>query len=306
MSVPSATRLGARAGVLSLRRRQSLIALLFVLPALVNFALFRYVPIFLAAEASLYDYSLLGGFGDFVGLKNYARAFQDDLFLTSLRVSISFALMKVPLQIGAALLLALFVSREVPGMGIVRTIIFIPVVTSLVVAAMLWSMMYNKDLGLIQSLLDTVGIGHTAFLSNPVLALPSIVIMMVWKEVGFSTIIFVAGLKGIPEMFYDAAAIDGASRVQQFFRITLPLLKPVTLFVVVTQTISAVQVFIPIFVMTDGGPFFSTNATVFYIYQNGFRYSDMGYASAMSFVVLVLLVTVSVFQFKLLKGDVEY
>jgi ABC-type sugar transport system permease subunit len=306
MSVPSATRLGVRAGVLSLRRRQSLIALLFVLPALVNFALFRYVPIFLAAEASLYDYSLLGGFGDFVGLKNYARAFQDDLFLTSLRVSISFALMKVPLQIGAALLLALFVSREVPGMGIVRTIIFIPVVTSLVVAAMLWSMMYNKDLGLIQSLLDTVGIGHTAFLSNPVLALPSIVIMMVWKEVGFSTIIFVAGLKGIPEMFYDAAAIDGASRVQQFFRITLPLLKPVTLFVVVTQTISAVQVFIPIFVMTDGGPFFSTNATVFYIYQNGFRYSDMGYASAMSFVVLVLLVTVSVFQFKLLKGDVEY
>src|SRR4029450_7856383 len=178
-------------------------------PALVNFALFRYVPIFLAAEASLYDYSLLGGFGDFVGLKHYARAFHDDLFLTSLRVSISFALMKVPLQIGAALLLALFVSREVPGMGIVRTIIFIPVVTSLVVAAMLWSMMYNKDLGLIQSLLDTVGIGHTAFLSNPVLALPSIVIMMVWKEVGFSTIIFVAGLKGIPEMFYDAAAIDG-------------------------------------------------------------------------------------------------
>ena len=191
-------------------------------------------------------------------------------------------------------------------MGAVRTIIFIPVVTSLVVAAMLWSMMYNRDLGLIQSLLEIGGIGHTAFLSNPVLALPAIVVMMVWKEVGFSTIIFVAGLKGIPEMFYDAAAIDGATKTRQFFHITLPLLKPITLFVVVTQTISAVQVFIPIFVMTDGGPFFSTNATVFYIYQNGFRYSDMGYASAMSFVVLVLLVTVSLFQFKLLKGDVEY
>jgi ABC-type sugar transport system permease subunit len=130
--------------------------------------------------------------------------------------------------------------------------------------------------------------------------------MMVWKEVGFSMIIFVAGLKGIPEMFYDAAAIDGASRVQQFFSITLPLLKPVMLFVVVTQTIAATQVFVPIFVMTQGGPFFATNAIVYYIYQNGFSYNDMGYASALSFFVLALLVTVSYFQFRALKGEVEY
>jgi ABC-type sugar transport system permease subunit len=130
--------------------------------------------------------------------------------------------------------------------------------------------------------------------------------MMVWKEVGFSTIIFVAGLKGIPLVFYDAAAIDGASRLRQFWHITLPLLQPVTLFIVVTQSISAMQVFVPIFVMTDGGPFFSTNAIVFYIYQNGFRYSDMGYASAMSFLVLLVLVAVSGVQFRLLGSDTEY
>jgi multiple sugar transport system permease protein len=291
---------------LSLKQRQYVIAFLFVAPALINFAIFRYIPIFMAGEASLYDYSLLGGFGSFVGLKNYARAIEDDLFWTSMWVSFQYALMKVPLQVVLALLLALFVSRAVRGMGAIRTIIFIPVVTSLVVGAVLWAMMYNKDLGLIQSMFGIFGLRHPGFLSNPDLALPSIVVMMVWKEVGFSMIIFVAGLKGIPEMFYEAATMDGASPIQRFFNITLPLLKPVTLFVVVTQTISAMQVFVPIFVMTQGGPFFATNAIVYYIYQNGFAYNDMGYASALSFFVLTLLVAISYVQFRLLRGQAEY
>jgi multiple sugar transport system permease protein len=295
-----------RTGLLSLKQRQYLVAFLFVLQALVNFAIFRYIPIFMAGHASLYDYSLLGGFGDFVGAKNYVRAFEDDLFWTSMWVSFQYALMKVPIQVVLSLLLAMFVSRELRGMSPIRTIIFFPVVTSLVVAAMLWSMMYNKDLGLIQSMFGIFGLRHNGFLSSSTLALPSIVVMMVWKEVGFSMIIFVAGLKGIPEMFYDAAAIDGASPMQRFLYITLPLLKPVTLFVIVTQTISAFQVFVPIFVMTQGGPFFATNAIVYYIYQNGFAYNDMGYASALSFFVLALLVAISYFQFRLLKGQAEY
>ncbi|MCC7371427.1 MAG: sugar ABC transporter permease [Chloroflexi bacterium] len=306
MVAASVTRPAAGARLLSLKHRQYLVAFLFVAPALINFAIFRYIPIFMAGEASLYDYSLLGGFGDFVGLKNYRRALEDDLFWSSMWVSFQYALMKVPLQVVLALLLAMFVSREVRGMSAIRTIIFFPVVTSLVVAAMLWSMMYNKDLGLFQSMMGAFGVRHNGFLSNPDLALPSIVLMMVWKEVGFSMIIFVAGLKGIPEMFYDAAAIDGASPFQRFLHITLPLLKPVTLFVVVTQTISAMQVFVPIFVMTQGGPFFATNAIVYYIYQNGFAYNDMGYASALSFFVLALLVAVSYIQFKALKGQAEY
>jgi ABC-type sugar transport system permease subunit len=298
---PTARPLG-----LSLRQRQYLIAFLFVLPALINFAIFRYIPIFMAGYASLFDYSLLGGFTDFVGAKNYVRAVEDDLFWTSMWVSFQYALMKVPVQVVISLLLAMFVSREVRGMSLARTIIFFPVVTSLVVAAILWQLMYNRDLGLIQSILSAFGLHHNGFLSNPTLALPSIVVMMVWKEVGFSMIIFVAGLKGIPEMFYDAAAIDGASPVQRFWHITLPLLKPVTLFVVVTQTISAFQVFVPIFVMTQGGPFFATNAIVYYIYQNGSAYNDMGYASALSFFVLALLVAISYFQFRLLRGQAEY
>lgn len=306
MSSAAATGTRARGGLLGLQRRRYLIALLFVLPALINFAVFRYIPIVLAAQASLYDYSLMGGFGDFIWFRHFERALDDDLFWTSLKVSLQFVLMKVPLQVVLALLLATFVAREVRGMGFVRTVIFIPVVTSIVAAAVLWGMMYNKDLGLLQSILSAFGVPRTAFISDPVLALPAIVVMMVWKEVGFSTIIFVAGLKNIPAMFYEAASIDGASRLRQFFSITLPLLKPVTLFVIVTQTISAFQVFVPIFVMTQGGPAFSSNALVFYIYQNGFQFNDMGYASAMSFVGLVLLVLISMGQFRLLKGDVEY
>jgi multiple sugar transport system permease protein len=308
MSVASAVRSAVvtRRSVLTPLRRRYIIAFLFVLPALINFAVFRYLPILLAGQASLYDYSLLGGFGDFTGWKNYERALQDDLFWGAIIVSLKYALLKVPLQVVLALLLAMFVSRQIRGMGFVRTTVFFPVVTSLVVGAMIWAMMYNKDLGLIQSLLGIFGVGHTGFLSSPQLALPAIVVMMVWKEVGFSMIIFVAGLQAIPEMFYDAAAIDGAGRIQRFWHITWPLLMPVTLFIVVTQTISAMQVFVPIFVMTRGGPFFSTNAIVYYIYQNGFEYNDMGYASAMSFCVLVLLVGISYFQFKALKGNVEY
>ena len=304
--LPVATRAVARGGLFTLTRRRYLLALLFVLPALINFAVFRYIPIVMAAQASLYDYSLLGGFGDFVWLKNYIRVVEDELFWQSIKVSAFFAMMKVPLQVVLSILLALFVAREVRGMSVARTIIFVPVVTSLVVAALLWSMMYNKDLGLIQSMLSIFGIPRTAFISSSILALPAIVIMMVWKEVGFSTIIFVAGLKNIPTMFYDAAAIDGAGPIRQFFSITLPLLKPVSLFVVVTQSISAVQIFIPVFVITQGGPFFSTNAIVYYIYQNGFQYNDMGFASAMSFVVLVGLVAIRGLQFKLISGDVEY
>jgi multiple sugar transport system permease protein len=306
MASLSVAKPAGRTRLLSLRQRQYIIAFLFVAPALINFAIFRYIPIFMAGEASLYDYSLLGGFGDFVGMKNYIRALEDDLFWSSMWVSFQYALMKVPLQVVLSLLLAMFVARELRGMSPIRTIIFFPVVTSLVVAAMLWSMMYNKDLGLFQSIAGIFGLRHNGFMSNPMLALPSIVLMMIWKEVGFSMIIYVAGLKGIPDMFYEAAMIDGASPLQRFWHITLPLLKPVTLFVIVTQTISAFQVFVPIFVMTQGGPFFATNAIVYYIYQNGFSYNDMGYASALSFFVLALLVVISYFQFRLFRGQAEY
>jgi multiple sugar transport system permease protein len=194
--------------------------------------------------------------------------------------------MKVPLQVVLALLLALFVSRAVRGMGLIRTIIFFPVVTSLVVGAMLWALMYNKDLGLLQSMAGIFGLRHPGFLSNPDLALPSIVLMMVWKEVGFSMIIYVAGLKGIPEMFYDAAAIDGASPLQRFWYITLPLLKPAILATVFIRMMDALRTVDEVWMLTGGGPGAATRYVGLHIWRVVFPKTDYGYGSAMSLLTL--------------------
>ncbi|MEZ4707098.1 MAG: sugar ABC transporter permease [Caldilineaceae bacterium] len=288
------------------KNRNYAVAFLFVLPALINFFIFRYLPILAAIRASLWQYSLLGGYGAFNGLGHYAYMWNDPIFWKSMTATILFALMKVPIQVMLSLVLAVFLAREDRITGLVRGAIFIPVVTSVVVVSILWSMMYHSQLGLINSLLSLVGIPPQTFLTNVNRALPSVTAMMIWKEVGFSMIILMAGLKGIPDIYREAAIVDGATPVQIFFRITLPLLKRVIMFVVVTQTIFSFQVFVPVYTMTRGGPLDSTKVIVYYIYQNGFLFADMGYASAISIVTLLLLLIVSAIQMRLFRSDVEY
>ncbi len=288
------------------RRREYLVALLFVLPALTNFAAFRYFPIISALRASLWDYSLLGGFGNFRALGQYARALEDPVFWHSMRVTVEFVLLKVPVQVVLALGLALVTQREVRGMGVVRSAIFTPVVTSMIVVSIVWAMMYHAQQGLVNSILVSLGIPRQHFLSDPVLALPAMTVMTIWKDVGFTMIILLAGLKGISHEYYEAAAIDGASRFQQLWYITLPLLKRVMLFVVVTQTIQSFQVFAPVYAMTRGGPQDATKAIVYYIYQHAFSFQDMGYASTLSIIVLFIILTVSLVQMRVLRSDVEH
>lgn len=288
------------------KRRNYVIAFLFVLPALINFAIFRYLPIFAAGQASLWQYSLLGGYGDFKGLGHYAFMWEDTFFWNSMWVTLKFTLMKVPIQVFLSLVLAMFLTREDFITGVVRSAIFVPVVTSIIVVSILWSMMYHSQLGLINSLLSGLGIKPMAFLSDQNRALPALTAMMVWKEVGFSMIILMAGLKGIPYIYREAAIVDGANRVQIFWNVTLPLLRRVLMFVVVTQTIFSFQVFVPVYAMTKGGPLESTKVIVYYIYQYGFLFQDMGYASAMSIVTLLLLLFISLVQMRLFRTDVEY
>lgn len=164
-------------------------------------------------------------------------------------------------------------------------------------------MMYHAQNGLIQSFLVAVGIPKTAFLSNIHRAMPAIAAMMIWKDIGFSFILFIAGLKGIPETYYEAAVIDGATSRQMLRFITFPLLRPVLMFIVVTQTIFSFQVFVPVYQMSQGGPLDSTKVIVYYIYQQGFRYQDMGYASAISVVTLVLLLGISWVQMRFLRTE---
>jgi multiple sugar transport system permease protein len=294
----------ATGGLMTWRRRQMVVAFLFVLPALINFAIFRYIPIIQAIRASLYQYSLLGGYGDFIGLQHYQRMLTaDPVFWRSLQATGLFVLYKVPLQIALSLGLAILLSRQSIGTAIVRSAILTPMVTSIIVVSIIWAMMYQSSNGLFQSVLVAVGLSKMAFISDPRYALPAISVMMIWKDIGFSFIIFVAGLKGISETYYEAAIVDGANRWQQFTNITIPLLRPVLMFVIVTQTIFSFQVFVPVYQMTKGGPLDSTKVIVYYIYEQGFRLQDMGYASAMSVVTLVLLLMISWVQMRFLRSD---
>jgi len=290
----------------SRKNRNYYIAFLFILPAIINFLIFRYLPILAALQASLWQYSLLGGYRDFNGVTHDVNMHDDPIFWKSMQVTILFVVLKVPIQVAISLVLAVFLAKENWLTGLVRGAVFIPVVTSVIVVSILWSMMYHSQLGLINSLLSVVDIPRQRFLSDPNRALPAITVMMIWKEIGFSMIILMAGLKGIPTTYKEAAVVDGAKPWQIFWHITLPLLRRVMMFVVITQTIFSFQVFVPVFAMTKGGPLDATKVIVYYIYQFGFLFQDMGYASAMSIVTLVLLLIVSVVQMRLFRTDVEY
>ena len=283
--------------------KQSLVALLFVLPALINFSVFRYYPMIWSARASFWDYSLLGGFKDNIGWGNYVRMINDDIFWQSLLVTVKFYFLYVPPVVILAMGLALFSNQRKPGMGAIRAIIFIPVVTSFVVVSILWGMLLNKDVGLINSVLATLGFGRISFLLDKENALPTIAAISIWKNVGYSVIILVAGLKGVPEELYDAAIVDGANAWNRFIHITLPMIRRQIMFVTVWASLGAFQVFIPVYSLTDGGPSRATNVIVYYIYKKAFRFGEMGYAMALSMVLLVILLIISLAQMRLLRRD---
>lgn len=284
--------------------RNYLIAFLFVLPALINFTIFRYYPMIWAFGASFWDYSLLGGFKEMVGFSNYIKAFTGDpIFLESLRVTFVYAIAYVPIQVFLALGLAIFANQKRPGVGAIRAIIFIPVVTSFVVVSIVWGMILNQDVGLANGLLQTLGLHRLSFLNSKTYALPSVIAISIWKNVGYSVIILVAGLKSIPGMYYEAAIVDGANAWQQFWSITLPLLRRQVMFVTVWATLGAFQVFIPVYSLTQGGPSRSTNVIVYYIYKKAFVFGEMGYASALSMILLAILLIVSVIQMRLLRSE---
>jgi multiple sugar transport system permease protein len=283
--------------------KDAITALLFVLPALINFSIFRYYPIIWSARASFWDYSLLGGFRKFLGFGNYIRLFGDKFFWQSMSVTLKYFLMYVPVVVILAMLLALFSNQRKPGMGAIRAIIFIPVVTSFVVVSIIWGMLLNKDVGLINSILSTLGFSRISFLMDKENALPTIAMISIWKNVGYSVIVLAAGLKSIPGEMYEAAIVDGANNWQRFWNITLPMISRQLMFVTVWATLGAFQVFIPVYSLTHGGPSRATNVIVYYIYSKAFQFGEMGYASAMSMVLLLILLVVSVFQMRLFKRD---
>ncbi|MFA5529017.1 MAG: sugar ABC transporter permease, partial [Peptostreptococcales bacterium] len=252
------------------------IYILFALPALINFFTFRYLPIFWAIRTSLYDYSLLAGFRSFLGLGNYVALFEDSEFLQSMIVTLKFFLYYVPSVVIFALILSMFVSQSKIGVGFLRAVIFIPVVTSFVVVSIVWGMLLNKDVGMVNSILQNLGIPRMPFLMNSQSALPTVAMISVWKNVGYSMIIIVAGLKGVDKSLYESAYLDGASSLRIYWSITLPMISRQLMFVTIWATLQAFQSFIPIQTLTKGGPNKATNVIVYHIYKIGFTLAEWG------------------------------
>lgn len=279
----------------------------FVAPGLFGLSLFFLFPLLFAFVMSTMSISLVNpDNAAFVGLDNYRHAFSDPTFIRSLWNTILYALIQTPLQTILGLALALLVQKAIRGIGIFRTLYYLPVVISMVVASVIWRIAYSPDAGLINSFLNLFGIPSQPFLASSSQALLSVAGMLAWKWVGFSMIIFLAGLQSIPQDVYEAARMDGANRWQQFRKMTLPLLKRTMLFVVVINTINSFKLFTPILLITQGGPNDSTTVLVYYVYKEAFNYYNLGTASAGAVVLFGLVLGVLLVQFRLFKTDVEY
>lgn len=279
----------------------------FLTPAALGIIVFFLLPFFMAVIISFFDVSLLRpDRATFIGVENYRTIFEDTEFQRAVVNTIIYALIQTPLQTIIGLSLALLIHKSVRGVSLFRTAFYLPVVISMVVASIIWRLMYNPQGGLFNSLLETVGLESQPFLTSTTQALPAIAGMLSWKWAGFSMIIFLAGLLAIPSEVYEAAKVDGARLWTRFTRITLPLLRRSMLFVLVINTVNSFKLFTPVWVITEGGPEFSTTVLVYYMFRLAFRYSELGTASAVATVMLGILLIVLVVEFRLLRSDVEY
>jgi multiple sugar transport system permease protein len=281
------------------------VAFWLLLPATVGLIVFTFAPLAYAFWISLHKYQLLSGQLTWLGGDNYARLLADPLIVKSLLVSAVYAVMSVVAQVVVGLALALLVKDRIRGLGFFRTAYFLPVVASFVVMATVWKFLYAES-GLFNALLLALGVPAQPFLKSADEALASLAVLGVWKFVGFNMLVFLGGVQSIPADLYESAGLDGAGAGQRFVHITLPLLKRVMLFVVVMTSIESFKLFTPVYVMTSGGPQDSTNAIVFHIFRTAFRYYELDYAAAMSFLLLAVVLILMWFQFRALRTDVEY
>ncbi len=281
-------------------------AMFFLAPALIAIGVFFFVPVLAAFALSFTDFDIysLGNFqyARFIGLRNYSQLIGDPLFWIAFRNTLYFLLIGGPLSIAASLAAALLLqSKLIRFKGLFRTAYFAPVVTTLVAVAVVWRYVYHPRYGLLNYALSFVGIGPVDWLGDPQWAMPAIILMAVWKNFGYNMIIFIAGLQNIPEELYEAASIDGAGKVQQFASITLPMLAPTTLFVSIITMIGYFQLFAEPYVMTQGGPLNSTLSIVLLMYQQGFRWWNMGYSAALAFVLFGFILAGSLLQSRIQK-----
>lgn len=281
-----------------LERNDWLIGYIFVAPSALLFLAFLAFPVVFSLWLSLLNWNLMSPNPSFVGPANYRQALTSSVVWNSLGVTAYYIIGLVPLRMAIALALALFLNQKIRGLGIYRTLYFTPVVTSGIAVSIVWLWIFDPTWGIANWVLSVFNVPPLQWLSSPVEAMPALILMSIWKNVGFDMVIYLAGLQGIPASYYEAATMDGAGRWAMLRHITWPLLAPTTFFILVTGIIGASQVFDQVFVMTNGGPLRSTEVIVFLIYQEAFRFFQMGYASALAWIVFLLVLVLTIVQWK--------
>lgn len=285
-------------------RSEARAALLFVAPAMVVLTVFFFVPVIAGFALSLTDFDLYT-IGDtsnlrLVGLRNYLDLFRSSIFWTAFANTMYFALVGGPLTVAVSLGAALLVNARLTRMKwLFRTVYFAPVVTTLVAVSIVFKYLYHPRFGMLNRFLDTLGLPQPDWLGNPRLAMLAIIVLAVWKGFGYTMIIFIAGLQQIPEEIYEAARLDGAGAWRQFRHITLPMLAPTFLFVGIVVAIGQLQIFAEPYVMTRGGPLNKTVTLVMLMYEQGFKFWEMGYAAAVAFVLFLVIGAATLLQMKL-------
>ena len=288
------------------RLRENVTGWLFIAPVVGGVLAFQFFPILVSMVASLTSWDGISS-PRFVGLANFVELFtRDPLFLTTLANTAYFTVASIPLTIGLGLVLALLCARQVRGVSFFRTAFFAPYITNVVAVGFVWFWFFHPTQGVVNGLLDLVGIEGPAWLSSSTWAMPAVILVAVWQGVGYPMIILLAGLQGIPEVLYESARVDGASAWARVRFITLPLLTPHFLFLLITQFISSFQVFGLIYVMTKGGPGHATSVYIYNLYQNAFGYGKVGYACAMAWILFALIASVTYLQWRLQKRWVFY
>jgi len=287
-------------------RRQGRFGWLFIGPAFLHLLIFALIPIGYAFGLSLFKTRLIQPQKAFVGIDNYTFALGEESFRNALWNSARYALLSVPLGIIVALAVAILVNQKLRGVTLFRTLYYIPAISSGVAISMLWIYVYLPDTGMINTGLNFLGINNkTDFLSQIEWAMWAVVFMSIFTGLGPRMVLFLAGLVGIPQELYEAAALDGATGWRAFWKVTLPMLIPTTFFVVVTSTISALQIFTPIYMMTKGGPEESTDVVGYHIYTEAWVNFNTGLAAAKSFVLLAAIVAISLVQFRLMRNQLQ-
>lgn len=287
-------------------RSKKKIIITFLFPSLLGLLIFKVGAMLYSLYISFTEWNLFGD-PEFVGLQNYIEIFHDDRFYEALKNTILFIVGYLPIVVVLSLGIAVLLNSKVKGVNVFRGLFFLPVITSWVAVSMIWKGLLNPEFGVINSVIEAFGGTGPAWLQNPSFVIPAVIMVSVWKDVGFLSIIFLGGLQGISQEYYEASRIDGANKWHQFKSITLPLLSPTTFYALIITIINSFQVFDQIWIMTSGEPTADlVPVMVTEIYKNSFQYQKMGYATALSWILFLIIIAVTIFQNVMQKKWVHY